>query len=363
MFSRICAALLFAVNLALGCSAVAAQENSATSNRPDLILVLEPTPHAYEDAVRNASEGIPVLSAVPDWNSLSDRLDALGAAAEDGSLSSVQQAMAAVAAILTAAGIDPVRLEKYREVLVVSPRPVPMDLLTVAGEPLGRRVIFEHCIAANTDELRAELPKYLVGDHASLQRVALLAIVPMPEGIPRANQDIVKAALKLSATVPVDLVIEPSGRESVEYFSRDDVSILHLDTHGSPDAVELGTNEEHFYGARDLPSRIRPPLILLVGCSTGAGAASLAPYLVKRGAKAVIGMAFVFRSGDPSGGDITNPLFYDTLWSAIAQGQPIGEALLRAKQAMPNNDWSAMWLLFGNANLRFDAPQARVSGN
>jgi hypothetical protein len=352
------AGLLVAVNVALGCSAFAAQ-NSATSDRPDLILILEPSPHAYEDAVRNASEDIPVLSAAPDWKSLSDRLDALGAAAENGSLSSVQRAMEAVAAILTGAGIDPARLEGYREVLVVSPRPVPMDLLTVSGELLGRRVIFEHCIVANSDELRAELPKYLVGDHASLQRVALLAIVPMPEGIPRAKQDIVKAALKLSSTVPIDLVIEPSGRESVQYFSRDDVSILHLDTHGSPNAVELGTNEAHFYGANELPSRIRPPLILLVGCSTGSGAVSLAPYLVRQGAKAVIGMAFVFRSGDPSGGDITNPLFYDTLWSAIAQGQTVGEALLHAKQAMPNNDWSAMWLLFGNANLRFEVGPTR----
>lgn len=357
MHARISAVLFLASGLVSVSPLCAAQssatQNVATATRPDLILVLEPSAHAYDSAVRAASQGIPVVSAVPDWNSLDDYLSFLAAAAEKGSLTAVQNEMTAIAAILTTAGIDPAQLAAHREVLVIAPRPVPLDLVMVAGEPLGRRVIFEHFIAANADELRAGLPGYLARSSESLQRVALLAIVPMPEGIPRANQDIVKAALTLSAQVPVDLVLQPSGPDSLQYFSRADVSILHLDTHGSPNAVELGTNEEHFYTAGELPSRIRPPLILLVGCSTGAGAESLAPWLVKHGAQAVIGMAFVFRSGDPSGGDITNPLFYDTFWSGIVAGQTVGEALLHAKQAMPNDEWSVMWLLFGNANLRF----------
>lgn len=357
MFARISAALSLTAVLVSACSLCAAQSNAApnaaTATRPDLILVLEPTAHAYADAVRTASQGIPVVSAVPDWNSLDDYLSFLAAAAEKGSLTAVQNEMAAIAAVLIKAGIDPASLAKDREVLVIAPRPIPLDLVMVAGEPLGRRTIFEHFIAANADDVRARLPDYLARPSESLQRVSLLAIVPMPAGIPRSSQDIVKAALTLSAQVPVDLVLQPSGPDSLQYFSRADVSILHLDTHGSPNAVELGTNEEHFYTAGELPTRIRPPLILLVGCSTGAGAESLAPWLVKHGAKAVIGMAFVFRSGDPSGGDITNPLFYDTFWSGIVAGQTVGGALLHAKQAMPNDEWSVMWLLFGNANLTF----------
>ena len=352
MFARI-SAIVMAAGLVPGCSLLAAQNPPAPSG-PDLILVLEPSAHAYADTVRSLSGGIPVVSAVPDWKGLNADLETLAAGAERGSLHSIQKTMTAIADLLGNAGIDPQRLVKYREVLVIAPRPVPLDLLTVAGEPLGRRIIFEYFIAADGPELRAGLPRYLDADKRPLERVGLLAIVPMPDGIPRGNQDIVRAALRLSARVPVDLVIEPTGRESLQYFSRDDVSILHLDTHGSPDAVELGTNEEHFYGASELPDHIRPPLILLVGCSTGAGPRSLAPYLVRHGAGAVIGMAFVFRSGEPSGGDITDSLFYDTLWSGIAEGRTVGEALLRARQAMPNNDWSVMWLLFGNANLQFD---------
>ena len=281
----------------------------------------------------------------------------LDTAAEDGNLSSVRAALVGLATILVRSGIELSRLTQYREVLVISPQPVPIDVLPVSDEPLGRRVIFEHLIAANADDLRSELPNYLRDDRESLKRAAVLAIVPMPSGIPRQDQDIIKAASKLNAMVPVDIVLQPSARQSIEYFSRTDIGILHLDTHGSPMAVQLGTNEERFFRVSDFPSRIRPPLVLLVGCSTGAGAESLAPGLVRLGAKAVIGMAFVFRSGDPSGGDIKNPLFYDTLWSGIVAGKPIGEALLRAKQAMPNNEWSAMWLLFGNANLSFKIKQ------
>jgi hypothetical protein len=353
MPTKICAVLLIVANFAVESSVLSAQRN-VISNQPDLILVLEPSVHAYGDVVREASNGIPILFAVPDWKSLSDRLKALAFGAETGQLDSIQETMTDIAGILTRAGVDLDRLRTYREVLVISPRPVPIDLLGVAGEPLGRRVIFEHYIVTEVEELRAGLSKY-IGEHRELlRRVGLLAIAPMPRGIPRQNQDIVKAALKLSAIVPVDIVIEPSDRESVRYFSRDDVSILHLDTHGSENAVELSTNEQHLYRANDLPSRTGPRLILLVGCSTGAGAESLAPSLVKQGADAVIGMPFVFRSGDPSGGDITNPLFYDTLWNGIVEGRPVGEALLRAKQTMPINDWSVMWLLFGNADLRFD---------
>lgn len=93
-----------------------------------------------------------------------------------------------------------------------------------------------------------------------------------------------------------------------------------------------------------------------MGCSTGAGEGSLASGLVDRGAGAMVGMAFAFRSGEPSGGDITDPLFYETLWNGILHGLPVGRALLRAKQVLPKSSLSSIWLLFGNPQVTFTVP-------
>jgi hypothetical protein len=267
----------------------------------------------------------------------------------------LNEAVGNLAALLGKGGFRPTELTQYDEVQVISSRSVPIDLIRADGVPLGLRVVISHVVAADRGKLEQLLKRESEDRTRDLNHAALLAIADLPPSVSRRDHDIVKAALKLSDRITVDIAIEPRTDESLSYLARKDIQILHIDTHGTPDGIELGSRDRRFLPVQELPNPIQIPFLLLVGCSTGSGDRSLGPQLVQRGASAVLGMAFDFRSGAPSGGSISDPTFYDTLWDALLGGQTVGSAVLKAKKTLPENIYSAIWLLFGDADLKFRA--------
>ena len=318
------------------------------------VVVIEPAGGGYA-AVAARVLGSPAHQVVrPNAGELRAALGEVERAAASAASPPMAGPIARVARVLEAGGFDVARAAQADTIVVVSAAPVPIDLVEAGGTPLGLKVAISHVVAPSAATLRARLENALRARRVPLSRMAVLGVTTMPAGVRRADHDVVKAALGVADSVAVDLLVEPRAADTLRYFGRTDVQILHLDTHGDPRRVQLDARQATLSGVEAFPHVIGPSLVLLVGCATGADAESLGPALVGRGAAAAVGMAFTFRSGDPSGGDITNPVFYDAFWREIVAGAPVGRALLRAKQVLPPTAWSAIWLLFGAADLSFE---------
>jgi hypothetical protein len=153
-------------------------------------------------------------------------LGQLRSAASSTSETSLTKAVESLSSLLQRWGFQPEMVAGYDETVVVEREPVPIDLIPVAGTPLGLRVVISHVVASDGEELR----RLLGGTHSSkdvpLNRAALLAIATLPRSISRQNHDIVKAALTLSDKVPVDILISPETNRSIRYFAGKDIQIL-----------------------------------------------------------------------------------------------------------------------------------------
>lgn len=340
--------LLSSLNFSVDAATLAAKPSSRR-----IVVIFEPPAEGYANVAKSLLGSTPIVVVHPSYQDLSGSILRVKKAALSGSEEEFVAAIETLAQVLVDGGFDLEAVANYEEILVISHVPIPIDLIGIPNQPFGSRVGISHVVAPDSTTLEGLLKRLLNPEQFDLTRMALLAVVTLPRGVGRENHDIVKAALKLSNTVPTDIVIEPDAAESLRYLTRKDIQILHIDTHGDQQGMQLGSRDPQLFHVDQLPKEIGPPFLLLVGCSTGAGEGSLASGLVDRGATAVVGMAFAFRSGEPSGGNIKDPVFYETLWDGILQGLPVGQALLRAKQVLPKSSWSSMWLLFGNPHVTF----------
>jgi hypothetical protein len=210
------------------------------------------------------------------------------------------------------------------------------------------------------------LPVRAVGTHAALaDRIApgnrplrVLFMAASPEGLePVLNFEAEEAAI-LDATqrTGTELVVEESGTlEGLRFLSSDHpkghFDVLHLSGHattagGQPVFVmenELGATATAT--ADQIAQAIRrnwPRLVFVSGCLTadspGGGVfPSMSESLVKAGAPAVLGWALPV-------GDVSATDFAATLYQALADGQPLDQAVVEARRHLYEHK-SAYWHL------------------
>ncbi len=330
-------------------------QSDRSPGKQGLLIVISDNPTSpLAKAASSHASTHRVLVLRPEKGALDADLRNIQRAADSADTTEVLDNVSSLAATLKSAGLNPAEIAGFDQATVVSNAPVPIDLLDFRGEPLGLHVQFNHVIVSDDAAIKDELARGLKEEIVPLQKMVLLAAARLPRNFRRSNHDAVKAALSVADRLPTDIVVAPHPSQSLAHLQSPEAQILHIDTHGASDSILLGTPGGPFLTS-ELPQVIRPSLVLVVGCATGSSAQSSGPVLFTRGAKAVVGSAFAFRSGDPTGGRIDDSTFYDVLWAELLRGRTVGEAIFAAKRALPKNIWSASWLLFGNSNLRFRA--------
>src|SRR5262249_45001382 len=109
-------------------------------------------------------------------------------------------------------------------------------------------------------------------------------VMGMESGLPRASQDIAQVALKLESEIPVDLSFGGGDRGRLaRLLARDDLSILHIDTHGGPDGrVILISRGGAMLASDEITAPVRVPVVLLFGCQGVANRQSFGSVLRAR---------------------------------------------------------------------------------
>src|SRR5689334_1741593 len=119
-------------------------------------------------------------------------------------------------------------LFSYRRVRVISEEMLPLEMVRRDKEFLGD-------IAEISHEFPGKDPSSLLTRRerkVPLSRYFIDAVMGMEPGQPRANQDIVQVALELESEIPVELSFGGGDRRRLAHLlARDDLSILHIDTH------------------------------------------------------------------------------------------------------------------------------------
>jgi hypothetical protein len=240
--------------------------------------------------------------------------------------------------------------------LVVSPATVPLDLAFDAGGNWGDRAIYSHLYSYDAPSAglltRALWPKEL-----PLEGYLLLCPMAMDRAIPRHLQDIVTVALELESRMPVELWLQPRYDRATQALARTDLSWLHIDTHGTPTKIMLGSTREdqELAGAEDLPPRVFTPLFIIVGCALASGPESISSVLFQRGAEAVFGPCAIFQSLGVANSEEGEATWYRVLFDSLLTGFDIGMSLLRARRSVAGSGiLKYAYLIVGSSFLRFD---------
>jgi hypothetical protein len=119
---------------------------------------------------------------------------------------------------------------------------------------------------------------------------------------PRIERDIVKVALGLEHEVPVELYFAAGAANLMRALRRDDVSILHIDTHGDLGgrSIQVSRAGTKLHADR-ITAPVRVPVILLFGCEGVASSRAFGAVLHAKGADAVISSFATFRSNGLTG--------------------------------------------------------------
>lgn len=184
----------------------------------------------------------------------------------------------------------------------------------------------------------------------SLKRIVFLPITKLPPGFSRIEQDLIKSALGLASKVSVDILLNPDVTLALSQFNRQDVQILHVDSHATTTAIQLASQSK-LSTLEDIQFPITVPLVLLMACSTAKNRNSLGQKLLEHGAFTTIGAFFDWLTGSFTN-DITSPDMYDAFYGSLLAGQTVGQAFMLAKQKMAQNLSNAGQLLLGNQFLR-----------
>ena len=255
-------------------------------------------------------------------------------------------------------------LPGYKRVHVVSSAMLPVELvLDGSGGFMGDSIVISH----EFPDARRPLPVPRA-EQRPFASYVIEAVMGMPAGSVRAEQDIVQVALSLEGTYTVELHFG-SGRKSLERtLLRDDVGILHIDTHGSEggDAIQV-SRAGAMLPARALPQRVRVPVVLLFGCEGVANAEAFGAVLRQRGAEAVISSFAKFESFGLTGDATREKRIYEAFFRSIGAGEDVGTALLRLRQVARAEAISAgsgrtltrlFFVLLGNSRLTLSGPVA-----
>ncbi|MFI7437355.1 CHAT domain-containing protein [Micromonospora haikouensis] len=211
------------------------------------------------------------------------------------------------------------------------------------------------------------LPVRAVGAHAALpgavapgnRPLRVLFMAASPEGVePVLNFEAEEAAI-LAATrrTGTDLVVEESGTlEGLRFLTRDYgpgyFDVLHLSGHATTAGGEPVFVVENEFGAvakataDQLAQAMQghwPRLVFVSGCLTadapdGGVFPSMSESLVQAGASAVLGWALPV-------GDVSATDFAAALYRALADGQPLDQAVVEARRHLFHDKKSSYWHL------------------
>jgi hypothetical protein len=260
------------------------------------------------------------------------------------------QSVNAFKALLTGAGFDISSVLEHQSCVVLSRDIVPIDLISVNGEDIGRQISISHLISDNFLGLITQGYKGLTEKQLTLERIVFLPVTNLTLGFSRIEQDLIKSALGLTSKVSVDLLINPSVPLALNQFNRQDAQILHVDSHAASTAIQLAPRAK-LSTLADFQFPITVPLILLIACSTAKNRDSLGQKLLEHGALATIGAFFDWLTGSFTD-DITSPDVYDAFYGSLLSGETVGNAFVAAKQKMVGNLSNAGQLLLGNQFLK-----------
>ena len=249
--------------------------------------------------------------------------------------------------------------------VVLAPEAVPLDVVNDGLGHRGEQAIFAHM---PLDQPLSEdlLMRILTPIARPLQ--TYLLVCPMAVDfmdLPRHQQDIVRMALALESSLPVELWIQPSLKRALQALTRADVCWLHIDTHGADDGrlLMLGATRDggESVSIDAFPPTLPIPFLMLVGCSVVSGMHSAAATLFRRGVQAVLGPCVHFVSVGITGTPEKEAEWYAAFYNALCAGEDVGTSLLQARRTTPGTLLKCLWLLVGNPFLRFAAGSDGVS--
>jgi hypothetical protein len=246
----------------------------------------------------------------------------------------------------------------YKYIHVVSPKLIPIELVQQDQDFLGDRVIVSHEFSTGARRLLRLSPITL-----GFATYLIDAVIGMPPGMPRIDQDIVQTAIALETNISVELRLNADSNGFKSILERRDVSILHIDTHGGKDGNTIQVARDGtMMPADELPPHIPIPLVLLFGCEGVAGDLSFGAVMQQRGADAVISAFAKFISFGITGDPAREKQVYLAFFNGLQAGDDVGSALLRfRKTALAEMTVSSgtrtmtrlFFVLVGNSRLKF----------
>ena len=238
---------------------------------------------------------------------------------------------------------------------VMSPTVCPLELVRDARGYWGDRAIFSHLHTPAVPSAR-RVKNALRPHQVPLGTYLLLCPMAMDRTLARHLQDIIVVATDLESRCPVEIALQPRYEQALAIFARNDVSWLHVDTHGTAKSIMLGPSRASRQMARptDLPGRIPAPLVVLVGCQLTSGSASIGSRILRRGPISIWGPCVTFTSLGLAGSDDSQILWYRTFFGCLLDGHDLGKSLLLARQAMSGSSLLRFtWLILGSSLLSF----------
>ncbi len=254
------------------------------------------------------------------------------------------------------------KLFEYNEIYVLSSDFLPIEMVRKGGIFAGDRIAISHEFDLENFAPVASPP----GDRRVLSSYVIEAVIPMDPGYSRINQDIVKVALNLEQYFPVELHFN-SGLPRIKMtFFRDDIGILHIDTHGGGSAIQVSRDGTLMF-ADDIPKKLQMSVVLLFGCDGVANKKAFGSVLHQRATQAVVSSFVKFVSFGITGNAEREKDVYEAFFNSIRKEESVGIALLRIHQIAQRDIMASgsrktltrlFFVLVGNPHLKFEIQKA-----
>jgi hypothetical protein len=241
--------------------------------------------------------------------------------------------------------------------VVMSPWPVPLDLVQDGNGDWGARGIFSHVLVSEGSSLEVLRRSISAPEPAPIGTYLLVCPMAMDRSTPRHLQDIVRVATELENSLPVELWLQPPLGRALQAFEQPEVGVLHIDTHGTATTIMMGPTRDNprQIGPDMLPARISTPLVIAVGCDLTGSVDGIGAELVRRGATATFGSFIRFFSLGVTGSEEAEADWYRCLLQRLIHGHDLGHAVLAARRGVASGTLRYCWLTLGSSLLRFDA--------
>jgi hypothetical protein len=253
-------------------------------------------------------------------------------------------------------------MPKYKYIYSIAPFIVPLDLVSSRDQFWGDNIVISHVII-DTNNLIDHFEAALNPIKYKFTSYVVDLIIPMPSGVSRIDQDVVRAALSFENDIPIELLLNSSSATTINTLKRNDISIIHFDTHGGERGGSIQIDRKgYMLGIDALPNKINIPVALLFGCEGVANKYSIGVVMNKKGVKAVISSFAKFYSLGITGNAISEQKTYQVFLESIIKGEDIGTAFLNfRKVAKSELDKTGdkrtltrfFFIIVGNSRIKF----------